>query len=350
MNMMALYCGARGCSWHRIPPRGTNILAFLFLLFLADLGRGQNPLPLRGHKGHITSVVFSRDSKSIASGGADDTIRLWNANTGKELSVLNGYMAGDTRLAFSADGKSLISAGYGRIYESPTTGEEANAHGLVIFWWDVATGKKRSELRLADVGSHRALSTDGTLLAESKLAEGINVWNLDTGKKLCALPQQRSRVHCTAFSPDGKIVVTGYGDGMVRCWDTATGKEVEAFKAHEKGVNGLAFTPDGKLLATGSFTGQEAKVWEGKPWKERARLKGSIGAELLAFSPDGKMLAVGSTSGSRLAIRDAAAQKVLAELKVSNGSALAISPDGKKLVVAYESRWLHVWDMPKGNE
>jgi WD40 repeat protein len=77
-------------------------------------------------------------------------------------------------------------------------------------------------------------------------------------------------MHCLAFSPDGKRLVTGDAEGVVKLWDTRTGLEVLSLPAHDRAVNGVAFSPDGQFLYT-TGADRTVKVWDGSSREGRPK-------------------------------------------------------------------------------
>jgi WD40 repeat protein len=87
------------------------------------------------------------------------------------------------------------------------------------------------------------------------------LWEAATGKAVATLSGHTGGVGAVAFSPDGKLVLTGSADNTARLWEAATGKPVATLSGHTIGVRVVAFSPDGKLVLTGSGD-NTARLWE----------------------------------------------------------------------------------------
>ena len=150
-----------------------------------------------------------------------------------------------------------------------------------------------------------------------------------TARSCEARPQ--ASANAVAFSPDGKLLATGYGNGTIRLWDPAAGQpEGSPLQTGPSGVNALAFSPDGKLLATAYGNGT-VRLWDPAAGQSRGPALGAdsqASANAVAFSPDGKLLATAYGNGTIRLWDPAACEPVGAPLQTGpeGVNALAFSP------------------------
>jgi RNA polymerase sigma factor (sigma-70 family) len=285
---------------------------------------------------HVFSVGLSPDGKVLATGinhfdvSRSGEVALWDARTGKLRATLTGHTELVQSLAFSPDGKRLVTA----------------SHDRTVKLWDVAAAKEDRSFTVTDVRGCAvgiAISPDGKALAvgwaKGPRDEGVKLLDVASGKELARFAGCRA-----AFSPGGKSLATGTGDGVLKLWDLTTGNEQKSVEAHDGPVTFLAFSPDGKTLATVSNADDTVRLWDVATAKQRASLRqATFTVQSLAFTPDGKGLAVGShlkvgakVSGAVI-IWDTTTGKRLATLPVENGpvTAVAFAPkEGRTLVAA----------------
>jgi tetratricopeptide (TPR) repeat protein len=122
----------------------------------------------------------------------------------------------------------------------------------------------------------------------------LKVWDSANGKLLWNGEGHKDVITGIAFSPDGKIVLTGSRDGTARLWDTASGRPIGQPKAYRDGVCAVAFSPDGKTVLTGGFD-ETARLWDvatGQPMGHA--LVSPRPVTSVAFSPDGRTILTGS--------------------------------------------------------
>ena len=152
----------------------------------------------------VSSAAFSPDGSRIVTASDDNTARIWDAATGKEIAVLRGHDGSVNSAAFSPDGSRIVTA------------------------------------------------------SEDKTAR---IWDAATGKEIAVLRGHDGAVNSAAFSPDGSRIVTASVDKTARIWDAATAKEIAVLRGHEDGVSSAAFSPDGSRIVTASDD-KTARIWD----------------------------------------------------------------------------------------
>ncbi|KAK3955856.1 hypothetical protein QBC32DRAFT_321280, partial [Pseudoneurospora amorphoporcata] len=165
-------------------------------------------LTLEGHSHSVSSVAFSPDGQRLASGSADNTIKIWDPASGSCLQTLEGYSNPVLSVAFSPDGQRLASC--------------SEHHTIKI--WDPASGSCLQTLTghsWAD-GSV-AFSPDGQRLASGTGDCRIKIWNLVLGSCLQTLEGYSRAVDSVAFSPDGQRLASGSVDKTIKIWDLVSG-------------------------------------------------------------------------------------------------------------------------------
>ena len=291
---------------------------------------------LEGRTDYLDSVSFSPDGKTLASGSGDNTIKLWDVATGKEITTLEGHSAGVNRVIFSPDGKTLASG----------SGDKT------IKLWDVATGKQITTLnRHSDNVESVSFSPDGKTLASGSWDKTIKLWDVATGKEITTLNRHSDKVRSVSFSPDGKTLASGSFDNTIKLWDIATGKEITILKGDSDNVNSVSFSPDGKTLASAGGD-RDIKLWDVSSGRELKTLRGHSSAiPSVSFSPDGKTLASGSFDNT-IKLWDVASGKEITTLTGHSNfiNSVTFSPDGKTLASGSNDNTIRLWDVATGKE
>jgi WD40 repeat protein len=320
---------------------------------LWDIGQGRERLRLEGLKRGVDTVAFTHDGKVLATGGGTyellgsnskrhlSELRLWDAETGKELGSCEGHTWAPAALAFSPDDKVLASA----------------SRDFSVRLWDWKIGKELPTFAgHSQAVTSLAWSPGGRSLYSGSDDGTVRVWDGKACKELAVLAGHTNGVRALAITPDGKALATGGPDGTVRVWDVAARREVRTLARGHGDVSCLAFSPDGQVLASADrgrpVAGGTVRLWDWQAGKELRRLAGQEGATALAFAADGRTLAVGYPpqisvweveTGNLLKWFDANAPLV---------EGLGFLRDGRVVPVGYGQRQpvpeLGLWDVGEG--
>ncbi|KZL51710.1 serine/threonine protein kinase [Nodularia spumigena CENA596] len=235
---------------------------------------------LTGHSSYVSYVAISPDGRTLASGSWDNTIKLWNLQIQREIATLMGYLDSNLPVAFSPDGRTL-----------------AIGNGSMIKLWNLQTQQQIATLTgYSSSVLSLAISPDSRTLVSGSLDDPIKLWNLQTQQQIANLTgHSTSYVPSVAISPDGRTLASVSYDNTIKLWNLQTQQQIATLTGHSDSVNSVAFSPDGRTLASGSRD-KTIKLWNLQTQQEFATLTGNSEAvNSVAFSPDGRTLASGST-------------------------------------------------------
>ncbi|MGB3192297.1 MAG: NB-ARC domain-containing protein [Limnoraphis sp.] len=301
---------------------------------LWDIESGQCFQSLEGHLDSVWAVAFSRDGQLLASSSDDQTVKVWQTKTGICLKTLKGFDSQVCSVAFSQDNQILA------------TGSQEQ----MVQLWDIATGQRLRTLR-----GHKhqvwsfVLSPDGNTLATGSDDHRVRLWDIHAGRCIKRFSGHSDWVWSVCFSPNGRMLASGSYDSTVKLWDTDTGEALKTLHGHSDRIETVVFSGDGKLLASASDD-QTVRVWDVQTGECLHTLTGhSRWVGVVAFSPEGQILASGSHDHS-LKLWDIQTGKCLQTLEghFQRIDLLAFSPDGQSLASGSHDCTVKVWDVCTG--
>ena len=345
------------------------------------LNNGDLRMNIQTEASAVSAMAISPDGRyllTVDNGGtmtASDfgVVRMWDLVEGRQVFRKKNTLKLARAVAISPDGRYAVTGGETRPFlgSGPVKKEEEqNQYALNV--WDLTTetiirtfaGFKGQGMYVCDI----KFSRDGRYFLASSFKQ-IYVFDTRSWKAI----RKYSVSTCVAadFSPDGKNILFGDGDGLLHFWDIAASREVWSIQGHKSsfmgaiGASGIAFSPDGKSVLTSSGTDDAVRVRDaasGRTLKEFTgfRKVGNAidltGVNGLALSPDGKQVMV---LAKPLETWDVSTGKELTDFSPAwkgellyTGSALsgAYLPDGKRVLLNMSDAAVRMYDAQTGDE
>jgi WD40 repeat protein len=331
-----------------------------------------------GHMATISGLAVTPDGKQLVSASNDKTVRVWDLATGKTIRIIRGESAPGNwgtiyAMALSPDARWLAVSGY-------MHGND-RAVASAVRLYDFANGKLVALLKgHTQVVFALAFSPDGKRLISGSGDTTAIVWDLATRRQVLRLSGHTKAVKAVAFTNDGRRVVTGSSDETLRLWNAADGKLIAEMTEHKEasrreaqqhaamtkqefkesdvwyaGVTAVAVSRGGPLIASGSADGRML-LWDGRTGKFLRKLafpggaRGLADIHSLSFSPDGRWVLSTNLDGG-CAITEVATGRDLYDGKLRNEASLsgnkeefvpcigatAFRPDGRLAAAGYNS-------------
>jgi len=324
---------------------------------------------LEGHSGFVASLAITPDGQRLISGSWDNTIKIWDLNTGNLLHTLVDHEYEVACVAITPDGQQLISSSWDN----------------TIKIWDLNTSDLMPSLEFPELVVFVAITSDGRKLVSCQRYNTITIFDLKNREILKSFGTHSSdyyyhyhwrhewhnywwhywwRQNSTILTPDNQTIMTGRK--FIKVYDLETGKLLRILGVNLGWVSALAITPDGKKLL--SSHDQIIRIWDLKAKHSDILLTLESSAQVvyaLVVTPDGKRIV---SAGRRIISTFESEEKTNSESWIeiwdlntgerlhfieeyaNNDNCvycLAITPDGKQIISGYTDGTIKVWGVPE---
>jgi WD40 repeat protein len=296
-----------------------------------DVESGRVLRTLEGHTGPLNGVALSVDGKRAVSASNDKTLRVWDVESGRVLRVLEGHTGAVNGAALSKDGKYAVSA----------------SEDKTLKVWEVESARVLQTLRghSGEVNGV-AFSGDAKRAISASRDKTLKVWDVESGRLLRTLVGHFFDVRGVAMSADGKRAISASRDKTLKVWDVENGCLLRTLEGHTGWLNGVALSENGKRAVSAS-NDNTLKVWDVESGSALHTLEGhSFWVNGVALSKDGKR-AISASDDKTLKVWDVGSSRVAIVLEGHTGwvNGIALSGDGKCAISASNDMTLKVWDV-----
>jgi len=290
---------------------------------------------LEGHTQGVNAVALTPDGRRAVSGSGDNTVRVWDLETGECLKTLEGHTQGVNAVALTPDGRRAVS---GSGYLDKT-----------VRVWDLETGECLKVLEGYTSVLAVSITHDGRCAVSESSDKTLRVWDLETGECLKTLEGHTREVSAVSITPEGRRAVSGSKDKTLRVWDLETGECLKTLKGHTDDVNSVSITPDGRRAVSGSDD-KTLRVWDMETGACLKTLEGHTErVYAVSLTPDGCRAVSGSWDNT-LRVWDLETGECLKTLEGHTNWVMAVSitPDGRRAVSGSLDKTIRVWDLETG--
>jgi WD40 repeat protein len=309
-----------------------------------DLESGQTLCTLQGHTASITAVAGTPDGRCAVSASDDHTLRVWDlesCQTLRTLCTLQGHTASITAVAVTPDGQRAVSA--------------SDDHTLRV--WDLKSCQTLRTLQGHTASVHAvAVTPDGRRAVSGSSDCTLRVWDLDNGRTVYTPEGYTTLATALAVTPDGRRVVSASHDHTLRVWDLESGQTLCTLQGHTASIHAVALTPDGRRAVSASDE-PALRLWDLESGRVLCIVKPSpTKPETLAITPDGHRVVLVSGGiaifDKNMWLFDPERDQTLREMCQNIGpqcvTALALTPDGRRVLSGWSEGMLRVLDLESG--
>jgi len=301
-------------------------------IIIWDIQSGKEISRLEGHDGQILTLVLIPNTPKLLSGGVDKTIILWNYETKEKIKVLKEHKDIVRRIKLSPNCQSFVSGG---------------DDGMII--WDL-----EKMYPLIDPISHSkgirslAITFDSNKLISGSMDHSIKIWDFKTGKTLGEFPNNKSTAYVLMVTKDSKHVISGGWDKIIRFWDLEKMTLVRTMEGHTDTIRTLLIQGDGKIIS--GSTDKSIRIWDFSSQTEKTLLEGhSSVVRALVLTPNEKYL-ISAGDDKTLKLWDFEQRELVNSFDSTDGHTEAIkvllaTPDSLQVCSASNDRQIYIWNI-----
>jgi WD40 repeat protein/transcriptional regulator with XRE-family HTH domain len=329
---------------------------------------------MQGHTSRVWSLAFSPSSNTLMSVSDDQSLKVWNINSGNCLTTFQGYACKVNSVMYSPCGQFIATGSddhFARIWNIKTGSEHKKFRGHTGRIWvasftpdgaKLVSASDDKTVKIWDVSSENcietfsrhstwvrsvAVSENGQFIASVGDDKNIQLYNVCADDWNTFRPEHKDWILSVCFSPDSKYIATGSDDKTVMVWDVLTKQLIHVFN-HDGWVRAVAFSPCGKSLASGC-NDSIVRIWDLETASCSRQLLGHKGwVRTVAFNPCQNMLASGGYD-QKIILWDL----TTGEHRILKGHQEAVisvhfNSTGTALVSGSEDETIKQWDVETG--
>ncbi len=285
-----------------------------------------------GHTAIIEGLAFTSDGKYLVSAGHDKVIRVWDWQAEKTVRVLRipierGSWGKIYAMAVSPNGQYVAAGGY--------TFEQE------IYLFDFRTGELKALLRgHTDVILGLNFSPDSKWLLSGGADSTAILWDVERATLLYRLTGHKDRIHGVSFSTTGTSAFTASDDNTIRKWNLYTGELLKILKGHSRRVMAVSVSPNGDTIASTSWD-DTIRLWNSQSGESKKVIDIHDSPWNIGFTPDGKFII--TSRGEVWNLSTGTLHFSLPESKESR--VITIHPDGQLVASVDLENTILVWSL-----
>jgi serine/threonine protein kinase len=280
------------------------------------------------HQSWVVTVAFNPKLPLLVSGSLDDTVRVWNWQTGQALYTLPAHDRGVNCVALGSGGQVLASCG------DDATAKVWNLNNRALL--HILKG------HLRDVTSV-AVGAQGRLLASGSEDRAIRLWTLDRGNLVKTLLGSAGMIKSVAWAMDDSLLISGGSDNTVRLWNPQTATNSLVLTGHTNTVNQVVVSPNHQWMASASKD-RTLRIWQLPKGEKGATLQGHTQeVNAVAFFSDSQRLVSGSSDGTLRIWRIDGALQTTIYAHTSPIHSVAVHGNGKLIASASADKTIKLW-------